>query len=185
MLESNQANARFGVSVASAGDVNGDGYSDVIIGAYWYDNGETDEGAAFIYHGSASGIGASHARMLESNQASAYFGYSVASAGDVNGDGYSDVIVGAIYYDNGQTDEGAAFIYHGSASGIGATANRMLESNQAGALFGNSVASAGDVNGDGYSDVIVGAYLYDNGETDEGAAFIYHGSAGGIGTSYA
>jgi hypothetical protein len=184
-VESNQANSLFGISTASAGDVNGDGYSDVIVGAYQYDNGQTDEGAAFVYHGAASGISTTAAVTLESNQASANMGYSVASAGDVNGDGYSDVIVGAYNYDNGQTDEGAAFVYHGSASGISTTAVATVESNQVSGYMGYSVASAGDVNGDGYSDVIVGAALYDNGQTDEGAAFVYHGSASGISTTAA
>ncbi len=170
---------------SSAGDVNGDGYSDVIVGAYYYDNGQTDEGAAFIYHGSSSGLSTTAASQLESNQANAYFGTSVASAGDVNGDGYSDVIVGAYLYDNGQTDEGAAFIYHGSSSGLSTTAASQLESNQASAYFGSSVSSAGDVNGDGYSDVIVGAYYYDNGQSNEGAAFIYHGSSSGLSTTAA
>jgi hypothetical protein len=106
-------------------------------------------------------------------------GWSVSSAGDVNGDGYSDVIVGADRYNNGHTDEGAAFVYHGSASGLSTTASSQLECNQAGARIGFSVSSAGDVNGDGYSDVIVGAYAYDNGQTNEGAAFVYYGNAGG------
>ncbi|SDG58856.1 Por secretion system C-terminal sorting domain-containing protein [Dyadobacter soli] len=182
MLELNQVNADVGVSVASAGDVNGDGYSDIIVSASNYDNGETDEGAAFVYHGGATGISTTAAAIVESNQVSAQLGVSVASAGDVNGDGYSDVIVGAVYYDNGETDEGVAFIYHGSATGISTTAAAIVESNQAGAQLGISVASAGDVNGDGYSDVIVGAVFYDNGETNEGAAFVYYGSATGIST---
>ena len=180
MVESNQANSKMGYAVSSAGDVNGDGYSDVIVGAYQFDNGQTDEGAAFIYHGSATGISTTFAVMVESNQASANLGWSVASAGDVNGDGYSDVIAGALNYDNGQSNEGAAFIYHGSASGLSTTAATTIESNQANALLGTSVALAGDVNGDGYSDVIVGASSFDNGQTDEGAAFVYHGSASGI-----
>jgi hypothetical protein len=180
MLECNQVNAQMGQSVASAGDVNGDGYSDVIVGAWQYDNGETDEGAAFTYHGSATGINSTATAMIESNQADASMGYSVAGAGDVNGDGYSDIIIGASGYDNGETDEGAAFIYHGSATGISTTAAAILESNQSSAQMGRSVAGAGDVNGDGYSDVIVGAYGYDNGESNEGAAFIYHGTATGI-----
>jgi hypothetical protein len=181
--ESNQAGAFFGYSVASAGDVNGDGYSDVIVGAYLFDNGETDEGRAFVYHGSASGLSTTPNWTAESNQANAQFGVSVASAGDVNGDGYSDVIVGAYRFDNGQTDEGRAFVYHGSASGLSTTPNWTAESNQGNAEFGSSVASAGDVNGDGFSDVIVGAYLFDNGETDEGRAFVYHGSASGLSTT--
>ncbi|MEQ1675896.1 MAG: FG-GAP-like repeat-containing protein [Chitinophagaceae bacterium] len=185
MMESNQAVAYFGSSVASAGDVNADGYSDVIMGAPNYDNGQTDEGAAFVYHGSATGINAIAAVRLENNQAFSYLGGSVASAGDVNGDGYSDIIVGASLYDNGLTDEGAAFIYHGSAAGISTIAVTNVESNQAGALMGNTVASAGDVNGDGYSDIIVGAVAYDNGQANEGAAFVYHGSATGISTTAA
>ena len=182
MLESNHTISYFGYSVACAGDVNEDGYSDLIVGAYTYENGEGGEGLAFIYHGSSAGISSTASTILESNQDFAYFGVSVASAGDINGDGYSDVIVGSFNYDNGETDEGAAFIYNGSASGINSTATAQLESNQNMAFFGMSVASAGDVNGDGYSDVIVGAYSYDNGESNEGAVFVYHGAAEGIGT---
>ncbi|MFN8242848.1 MAG: FG-GAP-like repeat-containing protein [Ferruginibacter sp.] len=181
--ESNQINAQFGISVASAGDVNGDGYSDVIVGANGYSNGQTGEGAAFVYQGSASGLSTTANWSAESNQAAALFGRSVASAGDVNGDGYSDVIIGAYQYTNGQASEGAAFVYHGSASGLSATANWTAESNQASANLGIAVASAGDVNGDGYSDVIVGAYLYDNGTVNEGAAFVYQGSASGLSAS--
>jgi FG-GAP repeat. len=181
--ESNQANAQFGWSVASAGDVNGDGFSDVIVGAPNFDNGENDEGAAFVYHGSTSGLSTTPDWAAESDQVSAQFGYSVASAGDVNGDGFSDVIVGARLFDNGETDEGAAFVYHGSFFGLSPTPDWTAESNQANAEFGISVASAGDVNGDGFSDVIVGAPNFDNGETDEGAAFVYHGSASGLSTT--
>jgi hypothetical protein len=77
-----------GLSVASAGDVNGDGYSDVIVGANLYDNGETDEGAAFIYHGSATGSAPQQPSYgRKSNQSNAQMGHSVASAGDVNGMG--------------------------------------------------------------------------------------------------
>jgi WD40 repeat protein len=182
-LEANQAYARMGYSVASAGDVNNDGYADVIVGADYYDNGETNEGAAFVYHGSSSGLSTTASTTLKANQASAKMGVSVASAGDVNNDGYADVIVGADYYDNGETNEGAAFVYHGSSSGISTTASTTLEANQASAYLGKSVASAGDVNNDGYADVIVGAYFYDNGETDEGAAFVYHGSSSGLSTT--
>jgi hypothetical protein len=185
LLEYNVANAFFGSSVSAAGDVNGDGYGDIIVGAYGYSNGETNEGAFFIYHGSASGINTSPAFIRESNQTNAFFGASVSSAGDVNGDGYSDVIVGSELYDNGQTDEGAAFVYYGSAAGITLAGGTLLEFNQANARFGESVSIAGDVNGDGYSDIVVGAYLYDDGQNDEGAAFVYHGSSAGISTNAA
>ncbi|MEI7965906.1 MAG: integrin alpha, partial [Chitinophagaceae bacterium] len=182
ILEANQAGANFGISVAMAGDVNGDGYSDVVVGAPFYSNGQASEGAAFIYLGSAAGIITTPATILDNDQSNSWMGYSVASAGDINGDGYSDVIVGAYYYDDGDTDEGAAFLYLGSAAGINPLLFTKLECNQASALMGYTVASAGDVNGDGYSDVVVGAYDYDSGQTDEGAAFVYYGSASGINT---
>jgi len=178
--ESDQIGAGFGVSVSTAGDVNGDGCSDVIIGAYSYDNGEMNEGRAFVYYGSSSGLSLTPDWTAESNQADAYFGISVSIAGDVNGDGYSDVIIGAYYYDNAETNEGRAFVYYGSASGLSQTPEWTAESNQIGAHFGWSVSTAGDVNGDGYSDVIVGAYRYDNGETNEGRAYVYYGSASGL-----
>lgn len=182
-VESNQIDANYGISVAGAGDVNGDGYSDVIVGAYFYDNGQTDEGRAYVYHGSASGLSTSPAWTTESDQASASYGNVVAGAGDVNGDGYSDVLVGAYFYDNGQTNEGRAYAYFGSSSGLSTTPAWTAESNQNNAFFADSVASAGDVNGDGFSDIIVGAYFYDNGETNEGRAYVYHGSQTGPSTT--
>jgi hypothetical protein len=172
--ESNQAGAAYGYAVATAGDVNGDGYDDVIVGAHWYDNGQTDEGRVWVYHGSASGLNAAN-WTAESNQADAHYGYAVATAGDVNGDGYDDVIVGAPYYDNGQTNEGRVWVYHGSASGLISLAAFRAESNQSYAHYGHAVGTAGDVNGDGYDDVIVGAPVYNNGQTDEGLAVVYHG----------
>ncbi len=128
-----------------------------------YDHGETDEGAAFVYYGPPPVSIPRRQLLLEGNQASAEFGSLVAGAGDVNDDGYSDVIVGAWNYNHGETGEGVAFVYHGSSTGISTTPAALLECNQVYARFGVSVAGAGDVNGDGYSDVIVGAYLYDNG----------------------
>ena len=181
--ESNKANGEFGISVATAGDVNSDGYSDVIVGAYTYSNGQSDEGRAYLYLGAASGLSPSPSWTAEGNQETAYFGCSVSTAGDVNGDGYSDVIVGAHYYDNGETNEGAAFLYLGCPSGLSASPSWTAEGDQANAYFGFSVATAGDVNGDGYGDIIVGAYFYDNGETDEGRAFVYLGSPSGLSTS--
>ncbi len=183
MVQSDQGSAYMGFSVASAGDVNADGYSDVIVGAYSYDSGQINEGAAFIYHGSATGISTTAAAMVQSDIVNANLGYSVACAGDVNADGYGDVIAGAYSYTNGQAAEGAVFVYHGSASGINTAAAAIVESNQVAGRMGYSVAGAGDVNGDGYSDIITGAYQYDNGQTDEGAAFVYRGSASGVNTA--
>ena len=178
--EGNQENDQFGLAVGTAGDVNGDGYVDVIVGAQFYDNGQTNEGQAFVYHGSATGLSTTPNWTAESDQNTAVFGISVGTAGDVNGDGYADVIVGAYLYDSGQVDEGRAFVYHGSATGLSGTSNWTAESDQVSAYFGRSVGTAGDVNGDGYADIIVGAFLYDNGQVDEGRAFVYHGSTAGL-----
>ena len=182
--ESDLADARLGFSVAAAGDVNADGYADVIAGAVFYSNDQADEGRAFVYYGSLTGLMPAFDWAVESSQTAASLGYSVSSAGDVNGDGFSDVIVGARQYDNGANDEGAAFVYHGRIGGPGPTANWSAESNQANALFGGSVASAGDVNGDGYADVIVGAGSYSFNQSNEGRAFVYHGSAAGLSTAF-
>ncbi|MFI5171671.1 MAG: FG-GAP-like repeat-containing protein, partial [Chitinophagales bacterium] len=180
VLESDQATAYFGYSVSDAGDLNGDGYEDVVVGAYGYDNPEPSEGRVYIYYGTPTGINTTAGTILESNQASAFFGDKVAAAGDVNNDGYDDLIVAATYYDNGQTDEGKVFIYHGSAAGLITTPAVTMESNQASARFGNGISGNGDLNNDGYDDVIVGSYLYDNGQANEGLVYIYMGSATGI-----
>lgn len=178
-IESNQITAMFGVSVNSAGDINGDGYSDVIVGAHEYDNGESAEGRAFVYKGSASGLSTSPDWTGESNQVGAYYAFSVSGAGDVNNDGFDDVIVGARNYGNGESFEGRAYVYFGSASGLSAVEDWSFESNQASTFIGYSVASAGDVNNDNYDDIVVGAPYYSNGEASEGEALVFHGSASG------
>jgi hypothetical protein len=178
-----QIGACFGISVGTAGDVNNDGYSDVIIGALYYDNGQSDEGGAFVYHGSESGLSATPNWSAESDQIEAYFGISVGTAGDVNGDNYSDVIVGASYYDNGQEDEGRAYVYHGSGTGLSPTPNWSAEGDQEYAYYGGSVGTAGRVNDDPYSEALVGAYWYENPNNDEGRAYLYAGSAVGLSTS--
>ncbi|MEQ1503833.1 MAG: integrin alpha [Myxococcota bacterium] len=171
--------ARLGESVASAGDVNGDGFDDIIVGAPLYSNDTPEEGRAFVFHGSASGLGATPAWSAESDQQRSEFGHSVASAGDVNGDGFDDVVVGARYYDGAQTTAGRAYVYLGSAAGLERTAVWIAESVQSGAQFGTSVASAGDVNGDGFDDLIVGEPWFTDGHADEGRVNLFLGSASG------
>jgi hypothetical protein len=185
--------ANFGWSVASAGDVNNAYHEDIIIGAKSFANGQTGEGAAFIWHSASSGLspnpgtGSNMARRLEVNQANAQFGYAVAG-GDVNGDGYSDVVVGAPRYYEGQTEEGKVFVYHGASGGIPSSANWSAQSNQANAHFGHSVAifdlvHASDPNQikDGYAEVIVGAPYYDYVVSNNGMVFVWFGSSSGLG----
>jgi hypothetical protein len=154
--EGDQAGAQFGIAVATAGDVDGDGYSDVLVGAPEFDGGEVGEGRAFVYRGSASGLAAAPAWTAESNQASSRLGAAVSAAGDVNGDGYTDALVGAPAFGNGETGEGRAYVCHGSAAGLAVAPAWTSEGDMVGAAFGVSVSTAGDVNGDGFADVIVG-----------------------------
>jgi hypothetical protein len=166
------ANDQFGHSVVSAGDVNGDGYSDVVIGAH----GEfSNKGAAYLFLGSSNGLSASPATTLNGSAPGDYFGYSVACAGDVNGDGYSDIIVGAI----GVSSRGAAYIFPGSSTGLLSLPVTTLNGISPGDNFGYSVAGAGDINGDGYGDVIAGAI----GVSSKGAAYTFLGNSTGILTS--
>ena len=170
----------YGESIGSAGDVNGDGYFDVVVGAPRFSNGEENEGAVFVYYGSPSGLDTSPSWIMEGNQAHAFFGASVSTAGDVNKDGYADVVVGASYYDEGETNEGKIFVYLGSASGLAKTPYFTAQSDQVNAFFGKSVSSAGDVNHDGFGDIVVGAPGYDHGQTNEGRAYLYLGTYGGM-----
>ncbi|MBI2565797.1 MAG: FG-GAP repeat protein [Candidatus Schekmanbacteria bacterium] len=178
--EGGLAAANFGHSVAGAGDVNGDGYGDVIVGAPFYNDGFGVLGRVYVFHGSATGLAASPAWWLEGNQPGAAFGSSVAGAGDVNGDGYGDVIVGAGAYDEDFADEGRVHVYLGSATGLSVVPAWVAYGGQSGAGFGFAVAGAGDVNGDGYSDVVIAARYHDGDDTDEGRAYLFHGAAGGL-----
>ena len=155
------AAAQFGSAVAVAGDVNGDGYSDLIVGAPNYSNGQSNEGEVLLFLGGPSGYSSTPAWTFESNAAGANLGWSVAPAGDVNGDGYDDVIVGAPNLSsNPLTNNGRAYVFLGGPAGLAATPAWSYDGTQAGELLGWSVCTAGDVNADGYDDVLVGSPGY-------------------------
>jgi hypothetical protein len=166
--------------VGTAGDVNGDGYGDVIVGADLHDGGQQDEGRAYVYHGGTDGLSPVPDWIVEGDQAGAYFGHSISAAGDVNGDGYPDVIVGAHRYDGPQEDEGRASVYYGGAGGLSTSPAWSAQGTQSSARLGISVGTAGDVDGDGFADVIVGADWHHNGKRRIGAAFLFHGAAAGL-----
>ncbi|MBK8381484.1 MAG: FG-GAP repeat protein [Ignavibacteria bacterium] len=155
--------------------MNGDGYSDVIVGAPFNNAGGTDAGRAYIYFG-GSAMNNVADLIMTGEAAGDQFGSSVSSAGDVNGDGYSDVIVGAILNDAGGTGAGRAYIYFGGSS-MNNVADLIMTGEAGSDQFGVSVSSAGDVNGDGYSDVIVGANGNDAGGSNAGRAYIYFGGS--------
>jgi len=167
---------RFGNSVSGAGDVNNDGFDDVVVGAWANDAGGTDAGRAYIYYGGPS-MDSTADVILTGAIAGDYFGYSVSGTGDVNGDGFDDVVVGASTNDAAGTDVGRAYIYYGGAS-MNYDADVILSGTADYDNFGSSVSGAGDVNKDGYNDVVVGASSNDAGGIDAGRAYIYYGGAG-------
>ena len=116
-LTGESAGDHYGMSVSTAGDTNGDNYADIVVGAGSYDGGN-DRGRAYVYLGSAGGITTTGTVTLTGQSIDDRFGRSVSTAGDTNDDGYDDIIIGAMFYNNG-TDQGRAYVYHGSAGGIG------------------------------------------------------------------
>jgi len=165
--------AEFGAAVSGAGDVNGDGYADVIVGAPQYLDGK---GAAYLYLGSASGLGAASEPLRPTTWSTPEVGFSVAGAGDLNGDGYADVVVGSPTSLSGMggSEYGAVHVYRGSADGLAPSPLALLGA-QTGQDFGAAVAGAGDVDGDGLADLLVGSPSFDGNNNNEGLAELFSG----------
>ena len=164
---------RFGNSVSMAGDVNGDGAGDFIVGAWFADPGnKTNAGSAYVYSGADGSL------LYQKNGAvvSDNLGKAVSAAGDVNGDGKGDFIVGAHRADPGNRNlAGSAYVYSGADGSL----LYQVDGVAAGDNFGISVSNAGDVNGDGKGDFIVGAHRADPGNRNlAGSAYVYSGADG-------
>ncbi|MBL8746524.1 MAG: FG-GAP repeat protein [Phycisphaerae bacterium] len=166
------ADDRFGLSVSGAGDVNNDGFDDLIVGAYQDDNTGADSGSARVFSGATGAI----LYTFNGDAAGDRFGWSVSGAGDVNGDGFDDVIVGARFNDSNGTDSGSAQVFSGATGAVLYTFNGV----GAGDLFGWSVSGAGDVNGDGFADLIVGAPFHDANGANSGSARVLSGADGAV-----
>lgn len=162
------ANDNSGYSVSGAGDVNGDGYDDILIGAYGVDSGGNfTVGETYLIYGSDTLSGAvslSTADVtLQGIAANDRSGFSVSGAGDINGDGYDDILIGAYGADPGANSAaGESYVIYGSD-----TLSAAISLSSADVIFqgiaeldlsGYSVAGAGDVNGDGFGDILIGAY---------------------------
>src|SRR5262249_28658288 len=124
--------SQFGACVASAGDIDGDGFSEVIIGAPYDDGTYTDQGKAYVY---SYWLINPYILTDPPPQADAHFGNSVASAGDVNANGFSDVVVGEQSYDTNisgvvHPDAGRALVFNGWSTGLSLTPAQVLEGDE-------------------------------------------------------
>lgn len=165
----------FGWSVSNAGDINGDSFDDVIIGARSADPNGASSGSSYLIFGKASGFAATielssldgkNGFRLDGVGENEYSGRIVNGAGDINGDGFDDVIIAARY---------SSFVVFGKASGFGAAMNLSKLNGDNGFRInelGESVSSAGDINGDGFDDVIVGGAF--------GPSYVILGKAAGF-----
>ncbi len=179
-----------GYCVDFAGDVNGDGYDDLLISAFYDDDAHTDAGQVYLIFGKSSGwamdtdLSAASASFF-GEEASDEAGRSVAGAGDVNNDGYDDFLIGAPYNDEVAGSAGQVYLILGKSSGWSmdtdlSGASATFRGEAGGDIAGNSVDGAGDVNRDGFDDIIIGSpYNSDAHFWYSGQAYLIFGKASG------
>ncbi len=189
---------RSGASVSGAGDVNGDGLADVIVGAADADpGGNSSAGESYVVFGKADGtavnlsdvVSGSGGFVINGIDLGDRSGGSVSGAGDVNGDGLADVIVGALGADpGGSIDAGESYVVFGKADGtavnlsdvVAGSGGFVINGIDPSDISGQGVSGAGDVNGDGLADVIVGAANADpGGNSSAGESYVVFGKADG------
>ena len=181
-----------GYSVSSAGDVNGDGLDDLIIGARYDDTNATKAGASYVVFGKTTGTAVDLSNIVAGtggftiNGANVrdYSGYSVSGAGDVNGDGLADLIVGAYANDANASLAGSSYVVFGKSATTAVEVSNLgaggfaIKGISASDYSGRSVSSAGDVNGDGYDDLLIGADGVDTNGSKSGASYVVFGKSG-------
>ncbi|MEH2286985.1 hypothetical protein [Nostoc sp.] len=193
---------RSGNSVTSAGDINGDGLDDLIIGADGADPNGDSSGQTYVVFGSKKSFGAQfYLSTLNGTSGFAInginendsLGNSVSSAGDINGDGLDDLIIGAESASPNGITSGQTYVVFGSKKSFATQFNLSTVNGTNGFTInginsvdslGNSVSSAGDINGDGIGDLIIGAPFADPNDISSGQTYVVFGSKKSFGVQF-